>query len=306
MNEVSSSTETTTATGSEASGARESTDSSWRHAGAPDGFQSEDDALEALLASEDRALQGSLDKEDRELEALLDKEDHDLKAILAQEDGAVEALLASEDRLLESSQGQLEPSQGQEVPGGIGGGDFSSPDDPSADDPGTTANSDPAGSGLAASGADGAEGPGAEPQKILFEGKQEEITYEDADLEVTHDAADGIWIEGMPGDPPPRIGEVLSSTEEGEHSRLKGLSELATKRAADITDTGEKLGELIKQQFSSPPPTHTGTLHQVPEKSVGGSEHGIDIGHGVDAVVALAVVGAAAGYKLRQWWGRER
>jgi hypothetical protein len=172
--------------------------------------------------------------------------------------------------------------------------------------PGATASPDPAASELAATGAGGTEEPGAEPETIFFQGKPETVTYEGKDLKVTHDAADGVWIEGMPGDPPLKIGEVLSSTDEGEHSWLEGLCKEATREAEDLTDTGEKLADLIQKQFGSPPPTHTTTLHQAPENSAGGSEHRIDVGHGVDAVLALAVVGAAAAYKLREWWAGQR
>jgi len=114
MNELSGASETTTATGSEDSGGRETTDSSGRHAAARDGFQSEDDALEALLASEDRALEKSLGKEDRAVEAFLAEEDGALEALLAEEDRDLEAFLAAEDQL-------LEPSQCQQAPGGTGG-----------------------------------------------------------------------------------------------------------------------------------------------------------------------------------------
>jgi hypothetical protein len=93
----------------------------------------------------------------------------------------------------------------------------------------------------------------------------ETITFENKDIEVTHDAADGIWVEGLPGDPPARIGGILPSPEESERSRIDNLREELTKDADDLIDMGGKWTDLLRDTLGSPPPTNSMTHSRAPE-----------------------------------------
>jgi hypothetical protein len=139
----------------------------------------------------------------------------------------------------------------------------------------------------------GPNGSQPEAEKIIFGGKE---------LEVTHNAADGIWVEGLTGDPPARIGDVLSTPEEGERSRIENLREELNKDAEDIIDMGGQWTDLLRDAFGPPPPTHTMTQHRSPEMAAGRPEHGISAGHGVEAALTLAIAGTAAAHKLHEWW----
>jgi hypothetical protein len=141
--------------------------------------------------------------------------------------------------------------------------------------------------------------PGHQPEKITFDSKE---------LEVTHNAADGIWVEGLAGEPPTRIGDVLSSPDQGDRRRIENLREEFNKDAEDIIDMGGKWTDLLRDAFGAPPPTHSMTHNRSPEMPVSGPEHGVNAGHTVEAALTLTIVGVAAAHKLHEWWqgARER
>jgi hypothetical protein len=134
--------------------------------------------------------------------------------------------------------------------------------------------------------------------------RPETITFDNKDIEVTHNAADGIWIEGLPGDPPTRIGDILSSPEKGEQSRIESLSEELTKDADDLIDMGGKWTDLLRDTLGPPQPTNSMTHSRLPDITAARPEHGIDAGHGAEAVLTVAIVGAAAIHKLHERWQR--
>lgn len=128
----------------------------------------------------------------------------------------------------------------------------------------------------------------------------ETITFENKDIEVTHNAADGIWIEGLPGEPPTRIGDVISSPEESGRSRIESFREELTKDAEDLVDMGGKWTDLLRDTLGAPPPTNSMTHSRAPETTASGPEHGISAGHGAEALLTLTIVGAAAIHKLHE------
>jgi hypothetical protein len=132
----------------------------------------------------------------------------------------------------------------------------------------------------------------------------ETITFDGKDIEITHDAADGIWVEGLPGEVPRRIGDLLSSPEEGGQSRIENLREELDKDAEDILDMGGKWTDLLRDALGAPPPTNSMTHSRSPEMAVTTPEHGINAGHGVEAFLTLAIVGAAAVHNLHERWRR--
>jgi hypothetical protein len=133
---------------------------------------------------------------------------------------------------------------------------------------------------------------GNRPERLTFEGKP---------VEVTHDAADGIWIEGLPGEAPKRIGEVLSEPG-NERSRIQNLRAELNEGAGDIVEESGKWTDLLRDAFGNPPPTHSITYNPSPEMAVTQQERGINAGHSVEAALTLAIVGAAATRRLHEWW----
>jgi hypothetical protein len=132
----------------------------------------------------------------------------------------------------------------------------------------------------------------------------ETITFENKDIEVTHNAADGIWIEGLPGEPPARIGDLVPSAEDPAQGRGEKLRKELNKEAEDISDTAGKWADHVQEILDNPRPTHSLTHNRPPETAISGAEHGINAGQGAEAVVMLAIVGAAAVHKLRERWER--
>jgi hypothetical protein len=130
------------------------------------------------------------------------------------------------------------------------------------------------------------------------------MTFGNKDIEVTRDAADGVWIEGLPGEPPTRIGDVLSSPEQTGRSRIENLREEVTKDANDLIDMGGKWTDLLRDTLGTPPPTNSMTHSRAPETTATQPDHGINAGHGAEALLTLAIVGAAAVHKLRERWQR--
>lgn len=132
----------------------------------------------------------------------------------------------------------------------------------------------------------------------------ETITFDSKEIEITHNAADGIWVEGLPGEVPRRIGDLLASPEEGRRSRIENLREEFNKDAEDILDMGGKWTDLLRDALGTPPPTNSMTHSRSPEIGITTPEHGINAGQGVEAFLTLAIVGAAAVHKLHERWRR--
>jgi hypothetical protein len=150
--------------------------------------------------------------------------------------------------------------------------------------------------------ADQAAMPAQEQREVDYQ--PETITFDGKDIEITHNAADGIWVEGLPGEVPRRIGDLLSSPEEAGQSRIENLREEFDKDAEDILDMGGKWTDLLRDALGAPPPTNSMTHSRSPEMAVTTPEHGINAGHGVEAFLTLAIVGAAAVHNLHERWRR--
>lgn len=132
----------------------------------------------------------------------------------------------------------------------------------------------------------------------------ETITFDNKDIEVTHNAADGIWIEGLPGEPPARIGDLVPSAEDPAEGRGEKLRKELNKEAEDISDTAGKWADHVQEILDNTRPTHSMTHNRSPETAITGSDHGINAGQGAEAVVMLAIVGTAVVHKLRERWQR--
>jgi hypothetical protein len=128
----------------------------------------------------------------------------------------------------------------------------------------------------------------------------ETITFDNKDIEVTHNTADGIWIEGLPGEPPTRIGDLVRSAEDPAQGRGEKLHRELNKEAENITDTSGKWADYVREILDNPRPTHSMTHSRPSETAISGAEHGINAGHGAEAFLTLAIVGAAAVHKLHE------
>jgi hypothetical protein len=132
----------------------------------------------------------------------------------------------------------------------------------------------------------------------------ETITYDGKEVEVTHNAADGLWVEGLPGEPPARIGDLVSSADDPARGRGEKLRNEFNKEAEDIAEQGGKWADFVQEILDNPRPTHSMTLSRSPEVAMAGPEHGINAGQGAEALLTLAIVGAAAARKLHERWQR--
>jgi hypothetical protein len=143
------------------------------------------------------------------------------------------------------------------------------------------------------------------------------VVYVDGrEVLATHNPADGSWIEGMgeipdapPGDPygTGRAGEVVTSPEEVKKSTYERLNSVLCERFDDITDEIDRDTETIQDLHSKDPPqrpapTFAGTADRSPEISPFAADHGVDFGHGLEAALVMAVVGAKLVNRVYEKW----
>jgi hypothetical protein len=128
----------------------------------------------------------------------------------------------------------------------------------------------------------------------------ETVTFENKDIEITHNAADGIWIEGLPGDPPTRIGDLVQSAEDPAQGRGEKLRKELNKEAGDISDTTSKWADSVQEILDPPRPTHSMTHSPAPEIALAGPQQGINAGQGAEAFLTVTIVAAAAIHKLHE------
>jgi len=132
-----------------------------------------------------------------------------------------------------------------------------------------------------------AEQAGYQPQKVMINGKI---------VEITHNMTDGIWIEGLPGEIPRRIGDVITDASEDRHARSDRFLRKAVEEGDDLIDSADKAFSLGHDALQRPP-VHTempvsvpGSAHEVPH-------HEIEAGSVATAIMAAGMLFWAAG----QW-----
>jgi hypothetical protein len=131
--------------------------------------------------------------------------------------------------------------------------------------------------------------------------KSQKVAIGASVIEVTHDPADGLWVEGLPGDPPDPIGDVLSSPGENDSPRGEKLFRKAIENGDDLLDSAENNINLGHDVFARPPvraeiavsPQGSGA-HDVPH-------HEIDAGNAATAALTLGLLCWTAG----QWIARK-
>jgi hypothetical protein len=144
----------------------------------------------------------------------------------------------------------------------------------------------------------------ARPGKIYVDGRE---------VWATFNAADGIWVAGLPGEMPgspygdpygtARVGDVLADHQEQPDTRFGKFTDVLFERVEDISDELDHLGtEVAKLVERGPLPTHSSTgQDHLPAYSSDVPDHGIDGGHVLNSVLVLA----ALAVKLRQVTHRE-
>jgi hypothetical protein len=121
----------------------------------------------------------------------------------------------------------------------------------------------------------------------------ETVDFEGHPLEITGNANDGIWIEGLPGEPPRQVGDLLVSPEDDKHSRADRLFGRAVDSAEDLFDSVEKNASLGFEVFQRPPvhaEVPVPVSHYTPE-----AQPAPDAGNLATAALALGYLSWAAG-----------
>lgn len=62
------------------------------------------------------------------------------------------------------------------------------------------------------------------------------------------------------------------------------------------------MADLIQEILDNPQPTHSMTHSRGPDLATSGADHGISAGHGVEAMLTLSIVGAAAVHQIVERW----
>lgn len=127
----------------------------------------------------------------------------------------------------------------------------------------------------------------------------ETVTIDGQEIVVTHDRADGLWVSGLPGDPPRRIGDVLDGADEPEPARGQKLFRQAIEHGDDLLDSMEKNVDLGHDALR--PPVHAEVPVSVPGAGHEVPHHDIDAGNAATAALTFGLLTWAAG----NWAGRK-
>ena len=126
-----------------------------------------------------------------------------------------------------------------------------------------------------------------EPEKVYVNGHE---------IEVTGNPADGLWIQGLPGEVPDKAGDVFASPEKeiSEKSRGDKLFDEAIDVSDDFFDNVEKNGNIVSQIVDRPP-THAEVPVSVHGHTPETQYHAPEAGGLATGVLALGIVLWAGG-----------
>jgi hypothetical protein len=132
--------------------------------------------------------------------------------------------------------------------------------------------------------------------------KGRKVYVDGHEIEVTGDAADGIWIKGLPGEVPDKIGDVLAGPEKTKGSRGDNLFHKAVEGAEDLYDGLEKNTSLGYDMFQHPGPTHAevGVPGGHPTRDAQ-QHYAADMGGMATGILTVGILGVAAGHRLQDW-----
>jgi hypothetical protein len=135
------------------------------------------------------------------------------------------------------------------------------------------------------------------------ESRESKKVYVDGhEIEVTGNAADGIWVQGLPGEVPDKIGGVLAGPENTKRSRGDKFVHAAVEGADDLYDGAEKLTSLGYDALQHPPPTHAevGVSSGLPTLEAQ-QHYAPDTGGIATGILTLGILGWAAGHRIHDW-----
>jgi len=124
--------------------------------------------------------------------------------------------------------------------------------------------------------------------------EQDKAYVDGHEIEVSHDPADGVWIEGLPGEVPDKTGEVFAGAEEQKHTRAEKVLRWAVEKGDDVSDSTEKTVNLLSDVFERPP-THAEVPVQAAHYSAPMQHTEIDPGNLATAALAMSIMACAGG-----------
>jgi hypothetical protein len=124
-----------------------------------------------------------------------------------------------------------------------------------------------------------------EPRKVYTDGRE---------VDVTGDPADGIWIQGLPGEVPDKIGDIFATPEKAERSRRSQFFHEVVEGTNDLFDSVKENTSLSYDSLQHPPSGHA-------EVAVPTNRHGLEVQHHGPEAGGLATGVLAAGIML--WAG---
>lgn len=134
--------------------------------------------------------------------------------------------------------------------------------------------------------AGGQEKP-AEPEKVYVDGHE---------IEVTGDPADGLWIQGLPGEVPDKAGDVFASPEKAaaDKTRSDRAFDQVIEVTDDLFDSVEKNAHFASQVMERPP-THAEVPVSVHPNTSETQHHAPEAGSLATATLALGIMLWAGG-----------
>jgi len=123
---------------------------------------------------------------------------------------------------------------------------------------------------------------------------QDKAYVDGHEIEVSHDPADGVWIEGLPGEVPDKAGEVFAGAEERKRSRAEKVLGWAVEKGDDVSDSTESNVNLLSDVFERPP-THAEVPVQVAYYSAPMQHTEIDPGNLATTALAMSIMACAGG-----------
>jgi hypothetical protein len=125
------------------------------------------------------------------------------------------------------------------------------------------------------------------PDLRAAETRTEKVYVDGKEIEITHKPADGIWVGGLPGEAPDRIGDALVGPEDDKRTRSDRFFHRAVEKGDDLLDSIEKNVNLGADAMRRPP-THA-------EIPVQGAHHVREVHHHELDAGSVATAGLAVG-----------
>jgi hypothetical protein len=150
------------------------------------------------------------------------------------------------------------------------------------------------------------------PRQSAADNKPEELYVGGLEVEVTHNPAEGLWVEGLPGEIPDKpvgdpygtahVGDVLYSLEGSNLSKVEEFNQILCEHLDDISDEACRDADTIQDLLDKKlRPTHSAVYERMPAISPDETgRHTVNTGHGVDAALAIAAISISLGSWLRK------